>query len=507
MKAYPLTGRYVAVLVAVGGLTWSVCAQPAAAPLGIQGLDQWVTSGARSRAMGSTGLAGLQDASALFSNPAALSQLSVMEVRLGGSFASVDQRQDQSWVPLKNLPGLSLLFEGQVRGIRSPLNALGQPLTPWTTLQKPYDDIASGWRRRTSVGRPQMLAIAVPVTVADVRVTAGLGISQMVDLDHRYLNNNALDPYLGQQRPYTGWSKAIDTLHVHWFQYLRSREGDIFGATAAMSVQVTPDLMVGALLKVLSGSSNDLEQRIERGHLNIAVGQGEAKDFMVDTVRYYQTATGTSQYSGVAFTGGLIFRQPRYSIGVTLRPRVEIARSWDRTITIVDTTVKPFPVRIDSAVASVRQESGTDHVSFPQTLAFGIVLRPTDRWTVAFDYEVRNLGAVERRSDGVSGIVRPWVGSNAEWRLGVEYRPADLLALRTGYHEASQAFVPDGAALMDEPARATVLAFGVGFNLGAVLLDVAYEYRALKYQDLYQSNINANALLRHQILAEFAYRF
>jgi hypothetical protein len=501
------TRTTVVLALAFAGLSASLLAQPAASPLGVQGMDQWLTAGARSRSMGSTRLAGGTDATALFSNPAALSNLTSIEVRVGGSFAATDQRQDQSWVPLKNLPGLSLLFEGQARSIKAPVDALGQPLTPWATLQKPYDDIEASWRRRTSGGLPEMAVIAAPYTIGGISLTAGLGVSRAVELDHRYQNNNAMDPYLGHERPYAPWSNAIDTVHVKWYQYLRSREGDMYGVTPAVSIRLTEDILLGASLTVLRGSSDDLEERRERGHLNIAVAQGEAKDFMVDTVRYTRSAVGSSSYAGTLFTAGLVYRQPRFSVGVTFRPGATLTRSWDRTISIVDTTVKSYPVRIDSLAARQWSESGEDRLAFPHTLSIGIVLRPTDRWTVAFDYERRDLGAVERTGDGFAGIDRPWIGSTGEWRLGAEYRVADWIAVRAGYHEAAGSFAPDGAALVDQPVRSSVLATGAGLDLGAIGVDVAYEYRTLKYQDLYQSNINANATSGHRFLAEIAYRF
>jgi long-subunit fatty acid transport protein len=480
-------------------------AQPMAGPLTIQGLDQFVNTGARSRAMGGTGIAAGNDASALFFNPAALSQLTTFEIRAGGLLNNTMRKQTQSWVPLKNLPGLSVLFEGLSGTIKTPLDTAGNPLSAWITLQKQYDNIGPNWKRSSSVTQPLTLAAALPLTLADMAITVGLGVSQVINLDHYFQNNNSMTPYLGHERPYTTWSNATDTLHVKWYQNVRSREGSVNGVTPGLSMMVVPGLKVGGSVAFLYGSSDDLEQRVERGHLNVAVRQGEAKDFMVDTVYYFQTKKGTSNYKGNVFTFGLLFDQPRYSIGLTIKPSMTLTRTWDRDVTSLDTTVKSFPVRIDSLTSRNYRESGKESVTFPLSYSLGIVLKPTERWIVAFDYVVRNLADAEVTSQSVG--TRPWVNNKTEWRLGAEYRVNDLLTLRGGYHQEVAPFSPDGTAIVDEPPTGDVYSVGAGFMVADIMIDVAYEYSKMKYLDIYQSNVNYNARERHQVLVELGYRF
>jgi long-subunit fatty acid transport protein len=184
-----------------------------------------------------------------------------------------------------------------------------------------------------------------------------------------------------------------------------------------------------------------------------------------------------------------------------------LSRTWDRDVTITDTTKKPFPVRIDPLRSRSYHESGKDNVKFPRAYAVGFVLTPNNRWTFAFDYEIRNLANVEWTSQTSGTAVHPWVNNSANWRLGAEYRVSDMLALRGGYHEDIQSFAPDGSAIVDKPASGEIYSLGVGIAMGNILIDVAYEYSILKYQDIYQSNINYNARKQHQFMVEFAYRF
>ncbi|MCX6141944.1 MAG: outer membrane protein transport protein [Ignavibacteriales bacterium] len=481
-----------------------VSAQPAAGPLDIQGLDHFVITGARARAMGGASIANSSDVTALFANPAALSQLTTLEIRVGGLFENNLRKQDQNWIPTKDLPSLSVLFEG-LTGYIKPLD--GSVTNPWDNVQRPYDNIGPNWSTTSSKTRPLTLAAALPLTFEGMKVTPAIGISQVIDLDNYYQNNNSMAPYVGQERPFDQWSNSVDTIHIKWYQFFRSREGSVYGITPGLSVMFLSGLTIGGSVALLSGSSDDLEQRVERGHLNVAVGNGKAKDFLLDTVYYYQTKTGTSTYSGTLLTLGLLYKQPAYSIGITVKPAMTVFRTWDRDVISIDTTNKPFPVRIDSLRSRSYHENGKDDVKFPLAYSVGFVLTPNDRWTFAFDYEIRNLGNVEWTSQTNSTAAHPWANNSANWRLGAEYRVSDMLAVRGGYHEDIQSFAPDGSAIVDKPTSGEIYSLGAGVALGNIFIDLAYEYSILKYQDIYQSNINYSTREQHQFMMEIAYRF
>jgi long-subunit fatty acid transport protein len=494
---------------AVLGCTSLMVAQPAAGPLSIQGLDQFVVAGIRSRAMGGTSIASVRDASALFSNPAALSHLAAFEIRAGGLFGAASRSQSQEWVPMRPLPGISVLFEGRTGTIKTPdsLGVPGLPLSSWSRLQKQYDTIEPNWSRRSSRAQPLLLAAAMPLTVAGINIAAGIGVAQMIDLDHFYQNNNSMSPYLGQERPdQMLFTVRTDTVHVKWHQYTRNREGSVYGIAPGISAEVLPGLTFGAAAAFLTGSSDDKEDRVERGLINIAVSNGVASNFMVDTVYYYQTKTGKSTYAGNIFTFGLHMDQERFSIGVTINPPMTLTRTWDRDVKSLDTTRNVFPVRVDSLTSRSYHESGKDELRFPLSYGLGIVLKPASDWIIAFDYVMRNLADAELTSQAGSGSSRPWVNSKATMRLGAEYRPTGLLALRGGYRQDIQPFSPDGSAIINEPAAGEVYSLGAGFLFGNFGVDIAYEYSRLKYQDIYQSNVNYNTREFHKMFVEVAHR-
>ena len=510
MKSRLSMKTVTATIVVLLGLTVHASAQPAAAPLNVQGLDQLSFSGVRSRAMGGTGVASALDATALFSNPAALASLTSLEIRLGGFFNSTSRTQTQEWVPMRPLPGLSALFESLTGNIKYPdsLGKAGLPLSAWSTLQRQYDNIVPNWKRTSSATQPLSLVAAMPLKLTDVEIVAGIGLSKMINLDEYYQNNNSMSPYLGQQRPDPFLiTDRRDTLHVQWYQYTRTREGSVFGITPGVSLTVLPGLRVGGSVTILAGSSDDDERRVERGRVNIAIGDGKPQNFMLDTVYYAQSKIGTSTYKGNIVTVGIYYQQERYSVGFVVRPPMTLTRTWERDVTSVDTTKQPLPIRIDPLTSRKIHEQGTDNLDFPLSFSFGIVLKPTEKWMIAFDYDLRHLADVEWTSSSSGTVSRPWVSNKGVMRLGAEYRPSDWLALRGGYREDVQAFSPDGSAIVNDPAKGSVYAIGAGYGLGNLVFDAAYEYALLKYHDAYQSNVNYNTREQHRFMIEVAYRF
>ena len=509
MKANLAMRTGITIVAAFLGLVSTLVAQPAAGPLTIQGLDQFSTAGVRSRAMGGTGVASANDASALFSNPAALAP-TLLEIRAGGLFGATKSQQSQEWVPMRPLPGLSVLFEGLTGNIKTPdsLGVPGLPLSAWSSLQKQYDNIQPNWNRNSSGTKPLLLAAAMPLTLPGMNIAAGIGVSQVINLDQYYQNNNSMSPYLGQERPDPNLISARnDTLHVRWYQYSRTRDGSVYGITPGISVTLLPGLRIGGSVSILTGSSDDNERRVERGRVDIAISNGVGSNFMVDSVYYAQSKVGTSKYSGNLFTFGLHFQQKHYAIGVTIRPAMQITRTWDRDVVSIDTSKNPYPIRVDSVRSRSYHESGKDYVNFPFSYSLGFVLRPTDKWTLAFDYELRHLADVELTTSSNSTASNPWANSKGAMRLGAEYCASDLLALRAGYCEDVQAFSPDGSAIINDPARGGIYSLGAGIALGNIFIDLAYEYSILKYQDIYQSNVNYNTREQHQFMMEIAYRF
>lgn len=455
--------RALALVFLLGPL--AVEAQDVADPLTIQGLDQQTVPGARARAMGSVGAAGLTTSAALFTNPAALSALDQAEVRLGGGTIAQRYEQDQTWVPDRLYLELSLIFEND-------------PASPNPT--RAFDDTRPDWEHSQSATRPTLGAFAAPLGApGGFALTAGLGVAQVANLGHYFRNNNALDPNIGTIRPAPiPRIQEGDSLMVNWTQFTRQREGAVYGITPALAVQ-RGAFSFGLSATVLTGSSDDMEQTRDRGDFTLRY---QNRFSLFAPTDGETTRTGTSDYSGTRLALAAGYDVGAVSANVVWRPGYTLDRtySWSDGVT------------------------GTDEVDFPSELTLGASVSPSPRVRVAADLQMGSLGETDVRYAGASDAVSPWV-SGTELHLGGEFQATPWLALRGGYHEDARAFAPAGAALQTEPVRADVFGTGIGLALGGVALDVTYELSRLRYEDLWLSNGNDNRLTTHTVLFEAAY--
>jgi opacity protein-like surface antigen len=497
--------RYFAGTAALCSL---LAAQGAYRPLTVQGLDQRIQHDVRTSSMGGTATAAGSSAAVLFSNPAGLTKVSTFEIRVSGDAGTLLNKQTQKWVPNRYFTGLSLMMEDMWGDIKTPMLNDTTPVTdPWEQLQKPFDKIGPNWSRTTNSNHPLSAAAALPLTFDDITIVVGLGGAQLTDLDHYFQNNNVTDPLLGQYRPYPiGELQPGDTLRARWYQSIRKREGSIWGITPAVGVSYA-GISVGASATYYTGSSDDIEQRYDRGFLTFIYNRFKLQD----TVRFTSTRTGTSEYSGMGFTLGLRIEQPTFTVGASLQLPYTLTRKYSGSFSsreeVVLVSKKFNPSRTADSVRTTAVQtkySGTDDINFPYGYSLGVMLKPFNNWTFAFELESRNLNDTEVKS-GSAPATKPWLASPS-YGLGAEYRWMPWLALRTGYRENAQVFASEGAAIIGEPVMMSAYSAGAGVEMMGIVLDVAYEYSVLRYQDIWQSNVNTNGNYRHKIIAEIGYR-
>jgi hypothetical protein len=476
-------------VTAVAG-TFPLLAQGAGAPIDLQGMNQVNIIGVRARGMGGVSVAAANDANALFGNPALLTRLKSGEVRIAGQGTIAEDQQTQQWVPNRIYPGLSLLMADQWAGVKDPdLSTLSVDAAQWEKLQKPFDTMGPNWKRTKNRVVPISIAAAMPLQWDEFTIAAGVGFSVTTDLNHYFQNNNVLDPLLGSYRPQpipvvlTG-----DTMRVRWFQYQTKREGQIYTVTPALALHYA-SLSVGVSALILSGTSDDFEQRLDRGKLTFIYNR-----FKIDSIQYMQIRSGTSTYSGAGATVGAAWESEKISIGGQLMLPMTVTRS------------SSYTTRTDTAgtVTSVASKGDTK-LKMPLRWNIGFLLTPTKRWNIGFDYGITGFAkAEEQLPDGTT--TTPWVGGGT-YKIGAEFLAASWLPLRAGYRVEVQPFSPAGSAIIDESARASVMSAGVGVRMWDMMLEFAYEYTVLKYQDLWQSNINNNLSEQHRFSFELGYNF
>ncbi len=270
---------YLNVVAILALVPSSLFGQGAAVPLSLQGLDQRNSMDVRSRGMGGAIIASGTRASVLFANPAGLTNIQGFEFRAAATHSAVSQEQRQEWFPNRLWTGLSLLMEDKWCNIKAPTDTNGNPIAdPYEQLQKPFDNIGPNWSRKFNHTLPLSIALAMPAKIGDIDFVFGIGGSRALDLDHYFQNNNVTDPLLGQYRPQPiPEPTPRDTLRVRWFQFIRERTGQIWGVTPAVGVSFS-SISLGASATYYNGTSDDVEQRHDRGFLTLLYNRFRVHD-------------------------------------------------------------------------------------------------------------------------------------------------------------------------------------------------------------------------------------
>ena len=470
-------------------LSVPVFAQGYGGALTFQGLDQHLMHSAAGRAMGGVSVGVRQDIGVMFQNPAMLQSLTGIQLSLGGQSSTQDLEQEQNYAPVRYYPNFSLLLEGLSSQIPEPDTTI-PGFTAQDSVQRQFDNIGPNWSHSADQRKPLQASLAVPLSLGNVKVVAGVGAVRYASLQHYYQNNNVLSPGILSQRPLPTLRPTDDNpLEVEWRQSIRSRKGSIqgYGFALAGSIQKY-NLAFGFSGLILDGSSDDYEQEIGRGNLTFF-----SNAFRLDSVNSRIIKTGTSDYSGSEFTLSSLISGRYVSLGVSVKLPAAITRSYTMQVS-TDTTGTP-------ALSTV---SGEDEMKLPWRGTVGISLAPRENLTVGLEYVYRPYDSAKYVDpDGVE--TTPWLGASL-FRVGAEYRIASWLALRGGMRGDAEIFEPEGNQIAGDPVSYTVYSAGVGVGLSGFQLNVGYEYAKIKYQDTWASAISKNSDQRQVIMTQLSYQ-
>ncbi len=463
----------------------SAISQDVSDPLTYQGMGQFTSIGVRTRAMGGAVVAVGNDLSAAFTNPAVLTKLKGLQFQVSGRYMTDSYDQTQRWNPNRFYADMSLMFENKLGDIKDP----DVILNPTDRIHRPFDTLYPAWDRSLSASRPSMISVAMPFSLMNIPLAVGLSYSEIINLNHYYQNNNAINPVLGQYRPQPIPLVAQgDTLPVDWYQYMRRREGSIQGITPSISISPFDDLHIGFSVSVLNGESDDDTYIKGRGRMRLLYNA-----FLLDSANHSISTTGTSKYIGTLTTIGLMWNQDYFSLGVSLKPPATITRNWGKE-SLIDT----------SGVQQTVYSSGSDDLKLPWLYTLGVAIHPNDKWNLGIDYAIQNFSEATYTFDQGSSI-SPWINS-AVLRIGAEYHFKKWLDLRFGAREEATTFAPTGEGLIGEPEHGSAYTAGLGLKFNNVTVNLAGEYGIMRYNDLWQSNVNTNTISSFTGMIEFGYQ-
>lgn len=481
-KARPLASLAALLLVAGGAF-----AQGSGGPLTIQGLHQHNNHSAASRAFGGVTVSS-SNIGLMFVNPASMHALGGLQISVGGSRQYRDWRQNQHFAPVRYYPNLSLLLEGLTDRVPDPDPDL-VGFTPADSVQRPFDDIGPDWSRSNTSDAPLHALVAFPFSLGGFTLTAGLGAVQYANLNHFYQNNNVLDPAVLSQRPLPTLRPTDNNpVSVDWYQSIRSREGSTQGYGAALAGHVNRlNLTVGLSGMLLTGNSDDFEQRVNRGTLTFY-----SNAFRADSSFGRVTANGTSEFSGVEFAISSILHGRFVSAGFVLRPPSKYTRTFQMEIE-ADTSGSLF-------TSSVHEE---DQLQLPWRGSLGLLFNPHESVRIGLEYEWRPYSSATFTGPAQNETA-PWRSSSL-FRIGTEYKLASWLVLRGGMRGEAEVFVPEGSAIQTEPVSYRMYSAGLGIDVSGVRWNVTYENAHMKYQDIWGSALSSNSDRRHAIITDISY--
>ncbi len=459
-------------------------------PLTIQGLDHTVLQSAASRAVGGTTIGIQNDVGLMFANPAAIQSLNNLQVSIGGIEQHTNTNQAQHYSPLKYYSNFSLLMEGLTGGIPNPSDTIiiSSP-NAGDSVQRPFDNLGPNWSNLKTRSLPVQAMIGIPFNMGKTKFVVGAGVVEYADLNHFYQNSNVLTPSIGNERPVPVSLPASDSapFRTNWSSFLRTRSGAIQGYGAALSGSLSEKISFGISGMILKGSSDDYESHIGRGTLTFY-----RQYFRVDSVYDRVTKTGTSDYSGQEFTFSGIYRGHYVSLGFSVKPPTTITRKFNSTVKI-DTT--------GSSTSSVI--SGEDKVQLPWRGTAGLSLAIAQNVTLGLEYELQSYAsAIYTDPSGMES--NPWLSASL-LHIGAQFTPSPWLAIRGGVREHAEVFQETGNPLPGDPVSYSIYSLGCGVLYEGIQINITYEYSRMKYDDLWQTNVNLNSEIRNGVVADIAY--
>ncbi len=212
--------------------------------------------------------------------------------------------------------------------------------------------------------------------------------------------------------------------------YKTERTGGINAITPAIGLQLTPSISLGA-------------------SLNLFVGQSKFTNEFQDLKEEYK-------YSGTNFNIGGLFDFNKFRVGAVFKT--------------------PFSL--------TEKEENLDYdvtIHMPQMIGIGAAIQPTEKLTLAADFEMRSYSNTEFEDNATEEKVNPgWEDIN-QLRLGAEYlimSGTNILPVRLGIATTPTLFKDDN----DEQINGVNLTAGVGLIMGNINLDLGLEYNAYPYE-------------------------
>lgn len=453
----------------------SIAAQHRGDEINFQGLSRESNNGVKAQAMGGAFTAYGGNLGSIFYNPAGLAEINDIQISFSGNIYNRTWQEAQVYRPNRQYVTLPFILDGLY--IPNPenngmwdndafLSDSNYIVSDPALGTDPYGDGAD-WKEERSSTTLNNVALAFPFELMETKFTLAAAYSRKYDILDYDKNQTYLDPHIGHDG-YGGIPVKVtaleDSLKMNWYDYTRSREGELNSYSFALSSNVTEFLNLGLTVNVIDGSSEETQSLNKIGTFTLA-GQN-LYHFVYDSSN--SVYSGNSSYNSVNLNIGGLLKLRNFNFGFNITPAHTVTREWTSDGT-----------------------TGEDEMEIPLSYSVGVKFTPVDNFSLTADYGNIAYSDAEFNMTSVDSLQHSWVDQTA-LRFGFEYSPVENLSLMAGYKTLTEIFVPDGAADKENGPTYKGYSFGASYKIMMVELIAAYEFNSMKYYDSYISNTNYN---------------
>ncbi len=505
------TTKYLIAIISLGIAITTYGSAQEGTELRMQGIDYITHHSVASRASGAT-IFSSNGSSLMFHNPAALTQLTSLQVSTAASFVSFRQKQMQDFGTLQTHANAVFLLQGITDQIPDPdYSTIRRRVTQEDSVQRPFDNLKPYWDYTKETNLPLQLFVASPLKIGSVDMAIGVGAVEYANLNWFYQNNNTLSPNILdvtkgtiriQNLPRTDTiATTTQPMPVYWSQYRQYRDGSIYGYGGAIAVKISQQLSLGIAGMILDGSTTDEEVQVGRGRMLFFSHSIRLDKYGMTT----WIKKGKSTYSGYELLLSGTYETRYVTFGFSLRLPTTITRRFSYSYSRDSVTATAYNnAKIDSVHdISNSTISGEDKIELPLRGVVGIRLNITESIKLGVEYEIQPYATASYVINGVKS--HPWLSYSA-LHVGGEYFATKWLVFRAGVREACEEFQPATSALRGENVRYPVYSIGTGVSLFGATLNVAYEYSDRRYTDVWSNSASKNRKFTHAVYGELTYQ-
>ncbi len=318
---------------------------------------------------------------------------------------------------------------------------------------------------------PAFASFVVPIKAGNRNISFAVAYQRLIDMGNK--------------------TKGSDNDGVGDYDWTYEAKGGLDAITPAVAVQVSQNFSLGAAANIyMNGLSYDYDQ-----------------DYT--SIDCYDNYSYEENYSGFNINAGALLSMPKFSIGAMARFPFNLG------IDTKETNTWDYTANGGNSGTSTFEMTGAEF-SMPMMIGFGLAFKPTDKLTLAADYEIRSYSNSEFSYQGVSDDAG--MNNCNQIRAGMEYVFAGANAVfpvRLGFRTDPKTFNGLKGSWVDpdtSQASGMVITGGFGLIMGKLMLDLAYEYGMLKPTDIsgdiagYQMAMTEE-YKSHNIMASIIYHF